>query len=332
MQQDSEPATASLTPVSPPPYHPASLPSAADGEIPASEWYPSNPLVISPIARHRLARRLRKSDQSRPPIHSFASLDPESKALTYSLPPASSPARRYQLHIPALRTAFTFRLTHAAKEYIHQASVVFEEQANKLNLYLASIVPLPTTRQRWTVLRSPHVDKQAREQFEIRRHTRLVTIVLQEEDRDREEQQILKLRDRCAGMISERVTVTYRIPAGCPVSTLTFRGKEGRKAGEEADSMAGLPYDGTDEAGLAGIEPVHAYEAEDEDPELTPEEEAWGEDLLIKDRPSQKKPRQPADNNRGREGGRRDGGGRGGGGRDGGRREGGRYLARKQDQ
>ena len=38
-------------------------------------------------------------------------------------------------------------------------------------------VPLPTNIRRYTVLRSPHVDKKSREQFEIRTHKRLVDIV-----------------------------------------------------------------------------------------------------------------------------------------------------------
>ena len=37
-------------------------------------------------------------------------------------------------------------------------------------------VPLPTRRQVHTVLRSPHVDKKSREQFEIRVHKRLIDI------------------------------------------------------------------------------------------------------------------------------------------------------------
>jgi small subunit ribosomal protein S10 len=37
-------------------------------------------------------------------------------------------------------------------------------------------VPLPTTRRMYTVLRSPHIDKKSREQFEIRTHKRLIDI------------------------------------------------------------------------------------------------------------------------------------------------------------
>lgn len=38
-------------------------------------------------------------------------------------------------------------------------------------------IPLPTKINRYTVLRSPHVDKKSREQFEIRTHKRLIDII-----------------------------------------------------------------------------------------------------------------------------------------------------------
>ncbi len=38
-------------------------------------------------------------------------------------------------------------------------------------------IPLPTVRNRWTVLKSPHVDKKSREQFEIRTHKRILDIL-----------------------------------------------------------------------------------------------------------------------------------------------------------
>ena len=41
---------------------------------------------------------------------------------------------------------------------------------------IAGPVPLPTSRTIYTVLRSPHVDKKSREQFETRIHKRLVDI------------------------------------------------------------------------------------------------------------------------------------------------------------
>ena len=38
-------------------------------------------------------------------------------------------------------------------------------------------IPLPTKIEKFTVLRSPHVDKKSREQFEIRTHKRLIDIL-----------------------------------------------------------------------------------------------------------------------------------------------------------
>ena len=38
-------------------------------------------------------------------------------------------------------------------------------------------IPLPTAKNKWTVLRSPHVDKKSREQFEIRTHKRVLDIL-----------------------------------------------------------------------------------------------------------------------------------------------------------
>lgn len=38
-------------------------------------------------------------------------------------------------------------------------------------------IPLPTKISRWTILRSPHIDKNSREQFEIRIHKRLIEIL-----------------------------------------------------------------------------------------------------------------------------------------------------------
>ena len=39
-------------------------------------------------------------------------------------------------------------------------------------------IPLPTRIERYTVLRSPHIDKKSREQFESRTHKRLIDICL----------------------------------------------------------------------------------------------------------------------------------------------------------
>jgi small subunit ribosomal protein S10 len=50
------------------------------------------------------------------------------------------------------------------------------EQARRTNANVSGPVPLPTRIERYTVLRSPHIDKKSREQFEIRTHKRLIDI------------------------------------------------------------------------------------------------------------------------------------------------------------
>jgi small subunit ribosomal protein S10 len=49
--------------------------------------------------------------------------------------------------------------------------------AKRTGAKVAGPIPLPTRINKFTVLRSPHVDKKSREQFEIRTHKRLIDIV-----------------------------------------------------------------------------------------------------------------------------------------------------------
>ncbi len=51
------------------------------------------------------------------------------------------------------------------------------ETAIRTGARVAGPIPLPTVLNKFTVLRSPHVDKKSREQFEIRTHKRLLDIV-----------------------------------------------------------------------------------------------------------------------------------------------------------
>ena len=50
------------------------------------------------------------------------------------------------------------------------------EQAARTNATVCGPVPLPTRTEKFTVLRSPHVDKKSREQFEMRTHKRIIDI------------------------------------------------------------------------------------------------------------------------------------------------------------
>ena len=51
------------------------------------------------------------------------------------------------------------------------------DTAKRTGAQVAGPIPLPTVKNKYCVLRSPHTDKKSREQFEIRTHKRLVDIL-----------------------------------------------------------------------------------------------------------------------------------------------------------
>jgi small subunit ribosomal protein S10 len=51
------------------------------------------------------------------------------------------------------------------------------ETAKRTGARVAGPIPLPTNKEVYTVLRSPHVNRKSREQFEIRTHKRLIDIL-----------------------------------------------------------------------------------------------------------------------------------------------------------
>ena len=51
------------------------------------------------------------------------------------------------------------------------------ETAKRTGAHVVGPIPLPTKKERWTVLTSPHVNKDARDQYEIRTHLRLLDVV-----------------------------------------------------------------------------------------------------------------------------------------------------------
>ena len=59
---------------------------------------------------------------------------------------------------------------------LDQSALEIVETAKRTGAKVSGPVPLPTRIERYTVLRSPHVDKKSREQFEIRTHKRLIDI------------------------------------------------------------------------------------------------------------------------------------------------------------
>ncbi|MEM7714524.1 MAG: 30S ribosomal protein S10 [Cyanobacteria bacterium P01_A01_bin.68] len=66
--------------------------------------------------------------------------------------------------------AFDYRL-------LDNAAQVISKTVNRTGAKVIGPVPIPTNKMKFTVNRSPHVDKKSRDQFEIRTHKRLLIIV-----------------------------------------------------------------------------------------------------------------------------------------------------------
>ena len=60
---------------------------------------------------------------------------------------------------------------------LDQSTVEIVDTAKRTGARVRGPIPLPTDIEKYTVLRSPHVDKKSREQFEIRTHKRLLDII-----------------------------------------------------------------------------------------------------------------------------------------------------------
>ena len=67
------------------------------------------------------------------------------------------------------------------KAYEHKAldlsAAKIVETAKRTGANVSGPIPLPTEKQIYTILRSPHVNKDSREQFEMRTHKRLIDVL-----------------------------------------------------------------------------------------------------------------------------------------------------------
>jgi small subunit ribosomal protein S10 len=76
-----------------------------------------------------------------------------------------------------LRERIRIRLKAYDHRVLDQSTGEIVATAKRTGAQIAGPIPLPTTINRYTVNRSPHVDKKSREQFEIRTHKRLLDIL-----------------------------------------------------------------------------------------------------------------------------------------------------------
>ena len=69
------------------------------------------------------------------------------------------------------------RLKGYDHEVVDQSAKLIVDTAQKTGALVSGPIPLPTERNLYTVIRSPHKDKDSREQFEMRTHKRLIDIL-----------------------------------------------------------------------------------------------------------------------------------------------------------
>jgi small subunit ribosomal protein S10 len=69
------------------------------------------------------------------------------------------------------------RLKAYDHKVLDQSAMKIVETAKRTGAKISGPIPLPTEKDVYTILRSPHVNKDSREQFEIRTHKRLIDII-----------------------------------------------------------------------------------------------------------------------------------------------------------
>jgi small subunit ribosomal protein S10 len=82
----------------------------------------------------------------------------------------------------ALQERIRIRLKAYDHRILDQSTTEIVDTVRRSGASVAGPIPLPTTKNRYTVLRSPHVDKKSREQFEIRTHKRLLDIIAPQQE------------------------------------------------------------------------------------------------------------------------------------------------------
>jgi len=78
---------------------------------------------------------------------------------------------------PAKQKKIRIRLKGYDQRQLDRSTADIVETAKRTGARVVGPIPLPTKREIYTVLKSPHVDKKSREQFEMRTHIRLLEIL-----------------------------------------------------------------------------------------------------------------------------------------------------------
>ena len=76
----------------------------------------------------------------------------------------------------SMSSKIKIRMESYDHEALDKSALELVDTAKRTGARVQGPVPLPTRIERYTVLRSPHIDKKSREQFEIRTHKRILFI------------------------------------------------------------------------------------------------------------------------------------------------------------
>jgi small subunit ribosomal protein S10 len=76
-----------------------------------------------------------------------------------------------------MNTKIRIRLKAYDHKLLDRSASDIVDTANKTGAKVVGPIPLPTRINKFTILRSPHIDKKSREQFEMRTHKRLLDIL-----------------------------------------------------------------------------------------------------------------------------------------------------------
>lgn len=79
--------------------------------------------------------------------------------------------------VAATKKKIRIRLKAFDQRTLDRSVVDIIETAKRTGARVVGPIPLPTKREIYTVLRSPHVDRKSREQFEIRTHLRVLDLL-----------------------------------------------------------------------------------------------------------------------------------------------------------
>ncbi len=99
-----------------------------------------------------------------------------SKAGGIAVKPAGS-FRTALMEVKVANQKIRIRLKGYDHEIVDQSAKLIVDTAQKTGAKVSGPIPLPTERNLYTVIRSPHVNKDSREQFEMRTHKRLIDIL-----------------------------------------------------------------------------------------------------------------------------------------------------------